>query len=375
MVMDRRRQKRNDQTLCLLDSLVEMTRHRARASFGAGLIKALEGLLPAKKVRLHGIRRNHEPVAPEHPAGMCVCDPLSHADTPANRPAWNRAVIECLEKRAPVALETPADRPGVQTLFPVIDHAGKPVGILTVNGGEIDARSLRLIEGVLRLYLNYSSLLEDSQRDRLTGLLNRDTFIGNVNEIIAEQRKRKNVESFPHPSRRKPPKGEHTFWMGVVDIDHFKRVNDTYGHLYGDEVLILLARIMKSCFRQEDVLFCYGGEEFVVLTKVPWRDDASASFERFRKTVEAYEFPQVGRVTVSIGYALITGKDFPLTVFDRADKALYYAKTHGRNCIFSYECLVREGKLAGDEAEKEMKGTVELFRDDLRPHPPDAGRL
>ena len=109
---------------------------------------------------------------------------------------------------------------------------------------------------------------------------------------------------------------------------------------------------MQASFRQEDLIFRYGGEEFIVVLKVPEKKDATSAFERFRCTVGAYDFPQVEQVTVSIGYVQITGNDFPLTVVGRADKALYYAKEHGRNCIFNYETLVEQGELPGEEADK-----------------------
>src|SRR5205085_360480 len=146
-------------------------------------------------------------------------------------------------------------------------------------------------------------------------------------------------------------------WLGVIDIDHFKRVNDTFGHLIGDEVLLLLATMMKVSFRTYDKLFRFGGEEFVVLLKPTDSNNAHAAFERFRKDIEARNFPQVGRITVSIGYARIGPKDQPTVVIDRADEALYWAKEHGRNRTFNYETLIASGELK----QKESKSDVEFF--------------
>ena len=82
------------------------------------------------------------------------------------------------------------------------------------------------------------------------------------------------------------------YWLGVVDIDHFKRVNDGFGHLIGDEVLVLVARIMRQSFRHYDRLYRFGGEEFVVLLRGGDEEDAKAAFERFRTNVESYLFPR-----------------------------------------------------------------------------------
>ena len=70
------------------------------------------------------------------------------------------------------------------------------------------------------------------------------------------------------------------YWLGVVDIDHFKAVNDRFGHLIGDEVLLLLSRIMRGCFRHSDQLYRFGGEEFVVLLLCHDETHATAAFER-----------------------------------------------------------------------------------------------
>lgn len=86
-----------------------------------------------------------------------------------------------------------------------------------------------------------------------------------------------------------------------MDIDHFKPINDRYGHLYGGEVIILVARLMTSgCLRDEDRVYRYGGEEFVVLLRASDQDNAMKAFERIRQMVAAHPFPQLDQVTVSV---------------------------------------------------------------------------
>jgi diguanylate cyclase (GGDEF)-like protein len=131
----------------------------------------------------------------------------------------------------------------------------------------------------------------------------------------------------------------------VVDIDHFKRVNDTFGHVYGDEVLVLVAGILKRGFRDQDRVFRFGGEEFAVLLADVTPGQAERALERFRACVEEARFPQVGRVTVSIGVTTIVPDETGLEAFGRADEALYMAKNDGRNRLRRYETLIAQGRI------------------------------
>ncbi len=144
----------------------------------------------------------------------------------------------------------------------------------------------------------------------------------------------------------------------VLDIDHFKRVNDTYGHLIGDEVLLLVARLMRSCFRYSDQLYRFGGEEFVILMRCDGDADALRVLERLRGIFESHRFPQVGHITVSIGVTQVFHNDIPSEAFGRADEAVYHAKSHGRNQVQSYQQLVAQGALVAQVKEGMV---VDLF--------------
>ena len=160
---------------------------------------------------------------------------------------------------------------------------------------------------------------KQASTDALTGLYNRTTFFDSLEAVDAES----NPLSNPYS-------------VAMIDIDHFKRVNDTFGHLYGDEVLIHFARLMERSFRYTDDLFRFGGEEFVVLLSTPEAAQTGGVLERFRQRVEAYEFPGVGRVTVSIGFVTSQTGILPTTLIDCADRALYVAKESGRNRVVNY---------------------------------------
>ena len=127
--------------------------------------------------------------------------------------------------------------------------------------------------------------------------------------------------------------------LAVIDIDLFKQINDTYGHLCGDYVLRELSWLMVDNFRQTDMVFRYGGEEFVILlTETPF-DTASIPVERLRKAVENNRFKFKGtELNVTISAGISSGKDVNDTseMFDNADKALYMAKEEGRNRVRTF---------------------------------------
>ena len=203
-------------------------------------------------------------------------------------------------------------------------------------------RQLNLIDGMRGLYANYLSLLRYSQIDTLTRLLNRKTFDESLQQMLAAVK----AKSLNKPAaERRSETDEHAQWLAVMDIDHFKRVNDTFGHLFGDEVLILIANLMREVFRSKDRLFRFGGEEFVVLLRDTGEQNALKVFERFRRTVESHAFPQLSKVTISIGVTKVQVFDNPTTLLGRADEALYYSKHHGRNQVQFFDNLVAEMKI------------------------------
>lgn len=214
--------------------------------------------------------------------------------------------------------------------------------------------SLRLVTGVLRLYLNFLSLLDYGERDSLTELLNRKTFDTAFLKASNEQRLAAEVPL----GERRATEASGSYWLVMIDIDHFKKVNDNYGHLIGDEVLLLLARLMRTHFRFHDQLYRFGGEEFVVLMRCNGEAEAFNVLERLRVTTEAHRFPQVGTITISVGFSEIMAGDTPSGAFERADQAVYYAKGHGRNQVCSYAALIAQGELA---KHAENIGDMELF--------------
>lgn len=119
----------------------------------------------------------------------------------------------------------------------------------------------------------------------------------------------------------------------IFDIDHFKKVNDTFGHDVGDQVLIQVADIVKDVIRKTDIFVRWGGEEFIVLTPNGLAEGIELA-ERMRKTIMNYQFPKVQKVTVSFGVAeYLSSHDNLNSLTTRADSALYEAKQGGRNKV------------------------------------------
>ena len=235
----------------------------------------------------------------------------------------------------------------------IVDDRGTVCAFLETLSPPQRSEQLALIGGFAAIYRNYLAILRDAARDTLTGLKNRKTFDENFSRIVATSRHL--VVPFDGNRRASHLDGEH-HWLGIIDIDHFKRVNDTFGHVFGDEVLLLMAALMRKAFRTEDLLFRFGGEEFVVMLAPTSYSNASAVFERFRSIVADFAFPQVGKVTVSIGFVRIQPEDLPSVAIGNSDKALYYAKENGRDQVRSYEQLLADGKLAvGERADGEME--------------------
>lgn len=217
-------------------------------------------------------------------------------------------------------------------------------GVLLIEGA-IGNSERELIDYLLRIYSNQLVLMGKGEFDALTGLLNRQAFDDRMKKVMSGE---------ILVGRDGQADG---LSFAIIDIDYFKQVNDKFGHLFGDEVLLLMARLMTRSFRQCDMLFRYGGEEFAVLMTHKL-DKSLIGLERFRAAVESFEFPQIGHKTVSIGVVEINSQELLSTIIDKADKALYYAKNNGRNQIGVYERLRDEG-LVG-EAQK-AGGDVELF--------------
>ena len=171
----------------------------------------------------------------------------------------------------------------------------------------------------LRNALLYHTAMQAALKDPLTGVHNRTALDQAILREI--QLARRHGLSFS---------------VMMLDIDHFKQVNDRRGHVAGDDALKTVARCIEGCIRSSDMLFRYGGEEFLALLSSTDSEGAKQLAERIRETIESTTCRFHGgsfAVTVSIGAAGFVDDESGLEIVERADAALYRAKRLGRNCV------------------------------------------
>ncbi|KJR41298.1 diguanylate cyclase [Candidatus Magnetoovum chiemensis] len=316
--------------------IIDLTRQDSLIALTASFTQAVKNNTSAADVKFYELHKVNKPSgeSDSKDSEQDACFIINPIDTKKERLPidYIEGVSECISRKAEVVIEIDQMKCGQRVLAPVM-RDNKILGVVHIECGVMSDEDFTSLQVLIRIFENLSLLLNSKERDSLTGLLNRQSFDMTVNQILMFYRS---------PFKRQSDK-THQACLAVLDIDHFKRINDTYGHLIGDEVLLMFAQIMQKSFRFTDFLFRYGGEEFVVIIVEVTKETAFAVLERFRKAVESYVFPQVGKVTLSSGYVVINGEDAPATIVEKADKALYYAKDAGRNRVCSYDDLVTDG--------------------------------
>lgn len=245
-------------------------------------------------------------------------------------------VLECLREGLPSVIRDPR-RAGRFWLNLPLMVRGEPEGVCVLSRADrrsfspLDVRKALAIADFLAVSLCNGKLYEGmtmlATTDQLTGLLNRRAFYLEAEQLIEE------------------------VWQSgtslvclLTDIDHFKRINDEFGHLTGDQVIRTIASCLKRSLRDVDLLGRYGGEEFVALLPGVSLGEAQLIAERLRSRVESTQFREFDRpITCSVGLAELErgGDGGTHAVFesslDRADTALYQAKNAGRNRVEAYK--------------------------------------
>ena len=342
----------------LLESVVELTSQRDQHSLQLCLFKTLQEFICASEIALHTLSAETGPLtlkllleANTHnetkgSASSRQSAPLSFDEDPDLMQSFTTGAQVVSHIKGATGDKNQA---AIRVIHPVTGVNGI-IGFLIIKCASFIQKDQDLAASFLCIYRNYTQLMDANEHDTLTGLLNRKTFSDRIMRILSAQQ-----DSQRHSADSTVKSKQHC--LAMLDIDHFKNVNDKFGHLYGDEVLLLFSRLMSKTFREEDQLYRYGGEEFVVVLRGVDLTTGLSVLERFRKKVESFHFPQVGNVTVSIGAVEINYQDLPTTIVEQADKALYYAKDHGRNQVCEYGRLLAEGKLSNIQSQ----GSVEIF--------------
>jgi diguanylate cyclase (GGDEF)-like protein len=327
----------------LVDSVADLTALRDREELEIIMAMAASDLLGVSVSKLWRLA-THSGELRLHERAWLADRRVTISDMPADTSdlptlASHRELHECYDKKIPLPIGPDADGRH-RHIFPIVSPGGV-VGFLDVcRAAPLNDDQRRLTSGLLRIYQNQIETLNYCESDELTGLLNRKTFdasFGLLARIAAPARA--GMAPFERIERRRPVNPNEPRWLAVLDIDFFKRINDRHGHVRGDEVLVAVAQLMRNSFRQADRLFRCGGEEFMIILEPTAARFVGGVLERFRMVVQAYDFPQVGEVTMSIGFTDIRPDDTGLAAFRRADAALYAAKHGGRNQVICYEEL------------------------------------
>jgi diguanylate cyclase (GGDEF)-like protein len=244
----------------------------------------------------------------------------------------------------PLRTALPAMRPLVVKLdertAPGLDAGGHPQDALVVP----IQRSGQLM-GAMELYLNEWRELNEDQADLLNGVASQAAIaISHAQLFQAQEETALTDELTKLPNRRalaqrflqetqRARRHHSALSFLMIDLDHFKQVNDTYGHLNGDAVLAELASILSNGLRESDVCARYGGEEFALILPETTESGARVLAERIRAKVAAATFSGGLKLTISVGVAATQEPAIYTQLIDRADQALYAAKQGGRNQV------------------------------------------
>ncbi len=338
----------------LLESVIFITQNRDKSSLEKALLKTLFEAIECQSILLLNIVQNS--TIKELNLAHCMPETcwkehltILPREFGENYIRMDKEHENCVQLKFPVSVSTHSSR----KIFPIISN-GRVLSLLEIYDYKSDPKSYQLILGLVQVFSNFIGVLNDNELDALTGLLNRKTFDFKYSELIHKP------NSFIELKTENDRRASDTMsenWLAILDIDHFKRINDTYGHVYGDEVLLLFADLLRQTFRSSDLLFRHGGEEFLVLLAPLSEENAEIVLERFRHKLESVSFPQVGKVTASIGMVKLDKNIQATEILGRADQALYYAKENGRNQVRNYHTLVTEGSLKVEAIDDD----IELF--------------
>jgi len=326
--------------MVLPDVVVQLNSKMSRRRIPPLLASTLEHIFDPRQIAIYTGRNEHELVL-EFQTGLSNDTPRGHVvKVGAGRiglVARHQMIVERGELNTDALSRRPAadggDPPGlIPDLIAPMVHEGETLGVICIGGVRRAHRDARRL---MKLVADLGSLALQNQAmiSKLEGIANADSLTGlatkrHLNYMLANLTVR-------------AQQGGSPLSVLMFDIDHFKKLNDTYGHLAGDAVLKRVAMIMKQELRRDDIPSRYGGEEFVVLLPDVAKEDAAHVAEKIRGAIEAHPFTNLGGPPGSVAHITISGGvagfgvdgSRSTEVLASADQALYLAKERGRNRI------------------------------------------
>jgi polar amino acid transport system substrate-binding protein len=182
-----------------------------------------------------------------------------------------------------------------------------------------------------RKIIQANNLLKQAQKD--IEEKNKELERLAITDKLTNLYNRRKLDELLHNEINRCERFNHTFGVAILDIDHFKKVNDTFGHQTGDKVLIEISNILKTHIRKTDYVGRFGGEEFVIICPESQKEGIYNLIENIRLDITKHTFKDIGKITTSFGIAILKEKDSVESLLKRADVALYEAKNSGRNRV------------------------------------------
>jgi diguanylate cyclase (GGDEF)-like protein len=346
----------------LIDHLTKLTDHRDREPLDLTLAKGLLDLTTIQRVVIARLMVDEEQkrwldkVTLDAGGGGKVVDPLRVNLKRLPRLDDEPDRVRCLHENAEIEVAWAGEDGPRIYFYPLLDEVRDDErGVLEIHAsGTLDDGARQIIAQLHHVYRNMHVLLAYSDHDPLTGLLNRksldDTFYSAVLEELTSTSPETADSASPSAGQedksteserrhRVPP----NYWLATIAVDHFQLLNDKHGHLLMEENTLLITRIMNNTFRTHDRLYRLGGDRFAALFHCPEEAAAQNLLDRLRDSIERFNFPQISRATISVGFTRIQEDDTPDAALERSEQAIDYVQRNGHNQVCSHAALLRRG--------------------------------
>ncbi len=327
----------NREPEAILDSVVQLTEQRQLDSLAESLVSTVSQMLSIDEVCILDVDK-----LTKRKGGLDGQRNVSSASLAVS-------VKLCIEQRREICFSNGLHQ---ELAVPIIIN-DKLTKVLLVSAPLLTEQDRVLLRGFAKVYENYFHIVVESETDSLTNLLNRKAFLPQLYssveiacDLLQEQ-----------AQASQDADEELKLWICIFDIDYFKKINDTFGHLYGDEVLLQVSALMKQVFNPQDLMFRFGGDEFVILPAPRSRRALIELCQEFTQNLAQLQQERLGGIRISMGIVGIDPRVDPGTLLNQADNALYFVKGNGRNQVAFYGQLLAEGKLQRPEIEDD----IELF--------------